>query len=432
MEEKQQVSTKMMSVLALASTAGLTIEFYTFVLFGVAAATVFPKVFFPELTPTEGVVVSFLTFSAGFPARVVGAFFFGHFGDKIGRKFVFLIDLILVGVGGTLTGVLPGYASIGFLAPILLVLLRVITGFGLGGEFGGATALLAEFGSKRKYRSFWSGFANAGFSIGGLLGAGALAAFHSTFSTTGWRISFLLTLLIVVPALLARYAVSESPYMMNLLNEKREERFPSIKVFKKFSGPIILLALFSSFQQFDGYAALTYMVSYMKIAGYSLVLIAIVLAVGRVYDFGGLFVNGWMANLMKRKTLGILFLAISTAFSYPFVIAILEKNLFLVFLTEFFMVLFGIGAMHAYAPVLASEQFPTKFRYSGGGIAYNLSAVIGGMFTPALLSELIGKDVVTKFYYIPLFYFIYFIVAVIAILKMKETKDIDLDAIDTQ
>ena len=96
------------------------------------------------------------------------------------------------------------------------------------------------------------------------------------------------------------------------------------------------------------------------------------------------------------------------------------------------MVLFGIGAMHAYAPVLASEQFPTKFRYSGGGIAYNLSAVIGGMFTPALLSELIGKDVVTKFYYIPLFYFIYFIVAVIAILKMKETKDIDLDAIDTQ
>ena len=229
--ESYQVSTKTMGMLALASTAGLTIEFYTFYLFGVAAATVFPKEFFPGLDPTLGIVISFLAFSAGFPARIVGAFLFGHYGDKIGRKFSFMVDLTLVGVGGTLTGVLPGAATIGVLAPILLVILRVITGLGLGGEFGGATALLAEFGSKRKYRAFWTGFANAGFSIGGFLGAVVLGVFSSTFTTIGWRIGFLLTLAIVIPSLIARYAIAETPHMVQLIGQKSQARFPSISVF---------------------------------------------------------------------------------------------------------------------------------------------------------------------------------------------------------
>ena len=430
--ESSQVSTKTMGMLALASTAGLTIEFYTFYLFGVASATVFPKVFFPSLDPTLGVVISFLAFSAGFPARIVGAFLFGHYGDKIGRKVSFLVDLVLVGVGGTLTGVLPGADTIGVLAPILLVILRVITGLGLGGEFGGATALLAEFGSKRKHRAFWVGFANAGFSIGGFLGAVVLGVFSSTFTTTGWRIGFLLTLAIVIPSLLARYAIAETPQMVKLIGQRSQVRFPSISVFRKYTAPILLLALFSAFQQFDGYAALTYMVSYMDIAGYSLVLIAVVVGVGRLYDFAGLAVNGWFSRVLKRRTTGIIFLAIPTIMSYPYVLAILSKNIPLVLITELLLVVFGVGAMHAFAPVLASEQFPTKYRYSGSGLAYEISALLGGMFTPAILSELIGKDVAGKFYYIPAFYVIYFVVGAVGILLLKETKDIDLEALDAK
>jgi len=430
--ESYQVSTKTMALLALASTAGLTIEFYTFYLFGVAAATVFPKEFFPGLDPTLGIVISFLAFSAGFPARIIGAFLFGHYGDKIGRKFSFMVDLTLVGVGGTLTGVLPGAATIGVLAPILLVILRVITGLGLGGEFGGATALLAEFGSKRKYRAFWTGFANAGFSIGGFLGAVVLGVFSSTFTTIGWRIGFLLTLAIVIPSLIARYAIAETPHMVQLIGQKSQARFPSISVFRKFTGPIILLALFSAFQQFDGYAALTYMVSYMDIAGYSLVLIAFVVGIGRLYDFAGLAVNGWFSRVFKRRTTGIIFLAIPTVMSYPYVLSILSKNIPLVLITELLLVVFGVGAMHAFAPVLASEQFPTKYRYSGSGLAYEISAMIGGMFTPAILSELIGKDVATRYYYIPAFYVIYFVIGLFGILLLKETKDISLEALDAK
>lgn len=417
-------------MLAISATAGLTIEFYTFQLFGTAAALVFPKLFFPSLSPTLGVVVSFLVFAAGFPARVIGAFFFGHFGDRIGRRFAFLIDLILVGIGGTLTGILPTAQQIGVLAPILLVVLRFITGFGLGGEFGGATALLAELAAKRKYRAFWTGFANAGFSIGGLLGAGVLALFHSDFSTIGWRIAFLLTLAIAVPSLIARYLVVESPFMARLIREKNVARFPSLSVFRKFTAPIILLALFSAFQQFDGYASLTYMISFMRNYGYSLLLIAGILAVGRVFDFAGVFVNGWFSRIFSRKVTGIIYISVTTAFSYPFVLAILSRNLALIVVSELGLVLFGVGAMHAFAPVIASEQFPTKYRYSGSGIAYELSSVIGGMFTPALLSDLIGKDVVHKFYYVPMMYAVYFVVAAIAIVLMRETRDVDLEQLD--
>jgi MFS family permease len=329
-----------------------------------------------------------------------------------------------------MTGLLPGAATIGVLAPILLVMFRIITGLGLGGEFGGATALLAEFGSKRKYRAFWTGFANAGFSIGGFLGAIVLGVFSSTFTTTGWRIGFLLTLAIIVPSLISRYAITETPYMVKLIGERSQVRFPSLSVFKKFTAPIILLAMFSAFQQFDGYAALTYMVSYMEIAGYSLVLIAFIVGIGRLYDFAGLAVNGWFSRVFKRRMTGIIFLAVPTIFSYPYVLSILDKNIPMVLITELVLVVFGVGAMHAFAPVLASEQFPTKYRYSGTGLAYELSAVIGGMFTPAILSGLIGNDVTTKYYYIPAFYVLYFAVGLTGILLLKETKDIDLEALD--
>jgi MFS family permease len=174
------------------------------------------------------------------------------------------------------------------------------------------------------------------------------------------------------------------------------------------------------------------MVSYMDIAGYSLILIAFVVGIGRLYDFAGLAVNGWFSRVLKRRTTGIIFLAIPTIMSYPYVLSILSKNIPLVLITELLLVVFGVGAMHAFAPVLASEQFPTKYRYSGSGLAYEISAMIGGMFTPAILSELIGKDVATKYYYIPAFYVIYFVVGLFGILLLKETKDIDLEALDAK
>ncbi len=210
----------LMIVLALASTAGLAIEFYSFVIIGYAAALAFPKVFFPQLPEVLGIIISFLIFAAGFPARLVGSFVFGHYGDKKGRGGAFIWDLIITGVATVLIGILPGYDVLGYWAAILLTILRFIQGFGLGGEFGGATSLLVEFAEagNSKWRGFWAGWANAGFSIGGV--AGALALLLPNFSTSGWRIAFFLSLIIFIPALIARYWVKESPFMAPLLEKK--------------------------------------------------------------------------------------------------------------------------------------------------------------------------------------------------------------------
>src|SRR6202023_1363375 len=192
-------------ILAFSATAGVMVEFYDFFIFGYAAASAFPRIFFPNLSPTQALVFSYLAFGAGFPARLLGSFIFGHLGDRIGRKYSFLFNIVIVGASTCLTGLLPGYATIGIAAPILLVLLRVMQGIGIGGEFGGATSLLAEFGAKRRSRAFWMSLANLGIPLGGMAASATLLAMNKTFATTGWRIAMLLSAVIVIPALLARY-----------------------------------------------------------------------------------------------------------------------------------------------------------------------------------------------------------------------------------
>jgi len=422
----------LMITLALASTAGLAVEFYTFVIYGYAATLAFPKIFFPHLPIVIAIIIGYLTFAAGFPARIVGGFIFGHLGDKYGRSGAFFWDLVLVGIGSTLIAVLPGYNVIGYWGAVLLTILRFIQGLGLGGEFGGATSLLvefAEYGGSR-YREFWVGWANAGFSIGGL--AGALALLIPNFATTGWRIAFLLSLVIVIPALIARYLISETPFMRRLIEQKLVASAPSLEVFRDYWLPVVLLALFSSFQQFDGYASLTYMVTFMKFLSYPIILITLIIVIGRIYDFAGVFLNAYFGKRFKRKTAGYIMLAITAAASWLFTWAIVIRNIPLVIIGELFLVLFGVGLMHAFAPVLASENFPTAYRYSGAGIAYQLSAVIGGMFTPSILTALIGKAVMTKWFYVPIFYLIYFVIAAIGLALLRETKGMPLESLDKE
>jgi len=147
-ESTQTIDTRTLIILACSATAGVLLEFYDFTIFGYAAASAFPQTFFPNLAPTKALVFSFLTYSAGYPARLLGAFMFGHFGDRSGRKFAFLMNIVIVGASTCLTGLLPGYSTLGIAAPILLVCLRIVQGIGIGGEFGGASSLLAEFGAR--------------------------------------------------------------------------------------------------------------------------------------------------------------------------------------------------------------------------------------------------------------------------------------------
>jgi MFS transporter, MHS family, shikimate and dehydroshikimate transport protein len=426
----QRADTRTLIILAFSATAGVLVEFYDFFIYGYAAASAFPAIFFPKLSPTQGLVFSYLAFGAGFPARLLGAFIFGHFGDRAGRKYSFLVNILIVGVMTCLTGLLPGYATLGIAAPILLVLLRILQGIGLGGEFGGASSLLAEFGATRPSRAFWMSLANLGIPLGGMTASAVLLVLNQTFTTTGWRIAMLLSAVIVIPALLARYKLGDTPLFERLKQRDKLARMPSFSVFKNHATPIILLALVSAFQQMDGYVSLTYFISFMRFAGIPLATTATIILLSRFGDILGVVLSGPLADLCKRRLIAYLAIGLTTLLSYPTVLAILGKRVLLVTVLQFLITFFGIGLLHGLAPILTSESFPTKFRYSGAGISYNLSAMLGGMIAPSLLAGLIGPDVLHKWHYVPVVYAIYGVVAMLALLFIRETRDLNLDDLD--
>ena len=429
---QQSVDTRTLGILAFSATAGVLVEFYDFFLYGYAAASVFPALFFPRLPPTQALVFSYLAFGAGFPARLLGAFIFGHFGDRASRKYAFLINILIVGTATCLTGVLPGYAKIGLLAPTLLVALRILQGIGLGGEFGGASALLAEFGARSRSRAFWMSLANLGIPLGAMAASSVLLIFSKTFNTTGWRIAMLLSAVIVLPALLARYKLADSPLFERLKQREELSRMPSFSVFRQYSAPIILLAVVSAFQQMDGYVSGTYSISFMKFAGIPLATTATILLVSRIGDVLGVVLSGPFADWMKRRSVAYFAIACTTIVSYPFVLAILGRRIWLMMLLQFLITFFGVGLLHGLAPILTAESFPTKFRYSGAGISYSLSAILGGMLAPPALAGLIGQDVWHKWYFVPAVYGIYCVAAMLALLFIRETRDVDLEAMDRQ
>lgn len=426
----RSVSTSVMAILAFSSTAGVLVEFYDFFLYGYAAATAFPKLFFPGLSPTMALVFSYLTFGAGFPARVLGSFIFGHFGDRASRKYSFVINILIAGFATFLTGVLPDYATIGLAAPISLLTLRIVQGIGLGGEFGGASSMLAELGARRKHRAFWISLANLGIPLGAMAASGILILFSGNFDTVGWRIAMMLSAVIVLPALLARYKLADSPLFEGIKRTNQLAKMPTFNVFKRYSRPIFLLAFVAAFQQMDGYVSGTYIISFMGSAGIPLALTGTIILVARLGDVLGIVASGPFSNVFKRKGVAFAAIILTTALSFPFVLAILSKNVVLAMVFQFLVTLFGVGLLHGLAPVLNSESFPTKFRYSGAGISYNLSAVFGGMLAPSILAGLIGNDAIGKWYYIPIIYVIYAAVAVVALLFVQETRDVRLEDLD--
>ena len=423
--------TRTLVTLAFSATAGVLVEFYDFAIFGFAAASAFPEIFFPMLPPTQALVFSYLAYAAGHPARLLGAFIFGHFGDRSGRKFAFLINIVVVGASTCLTGLLPGYATIGIAAPILLVLLRVMQGIGVGGEFGGATSLLAEFGAKRRSRAFWMSLANLGVALGIMAASGMFLLLRKSFATTGWRVAMLFSAVIAIPALVARYKLSDSPLFQQLKQRQQLARLPSFEVFRKHAGSIFLLATVAAFQNLDTVVTGTYIISFMRLAGIPLAATAIIIFVSRFADVTGVLLSGPLADLCKRKRLAYFAIGVTMLVSYPFAMAIVRNHLVLVATLQCLIVLFGMGLLHGLVPILTSETFPTRFRYSGAGISYGLSGILAGMIAPTLLASLIGQDVAHHWHYLPLVYAVYGSAAMLALLFIRETRDVRLEDLDT-
>ena len=250
---------------AVASTIGTTIEWYDCLLYGTAAATVFPHLFFPHASPAVGVLASFGTQFVGFAARPIGAMIFGHWGDRVGRKTTLIFTLVLMGVGTGLIGVLPTYARIGIAAPILLTVLRAVQGIGVGGEWGGSVLLSMEW-TKRKGHGLSASWPQLGIPFGLLLSTGAVKLFSHVygdqFDTTGWRVPFLLGFVLIAIGLYVRLTVEESPQFSAVEKSGTVRKIPLLDVLRRHPKEVVLTALVRMSEQAPFYLFVTFVLAY--------------------------------------------------------------------------------------------------------------------------------------------------------------------------
>jgi metabolite-proton symporter len=377
---------------AIASVVGTSIEWYDYFLFGTAAAVVFPDVFFPSSTHYAGTLSSFATYAVGFAARPVGAAIFGHWGDRLGRKATLIVTLLLMGIASALIGVLPGTDSIGIAAPIILVVLRILQGIAVGGEWSGSVLLSMEWGNKKR-RGLMASWPQIGVPIGLLLGTVAMSVLARTsgdaFKDWGWRIPFLFSLVLVAVGLWVRLRVLESPLFAEVVEQRKVAKVPVVEVIKRHPKEIVLSALVRASEQMPFYILTTFALTYIvEDAGQTKNFALNAIAAAAALELILIPVFGNLSDTIGRKrvyAIGSMALAI-VAFPY---FALLNTGVgIVVFLT---VMVAAIPHAIQYGPQasLIAEVFPTKLRYGGAGIGYQLSSVFAGGPAPLLATWLL-------------------------------------------
>lgn len=411
----------------MASMIGTAIEFFDFYAYGTAAATYFPNVFFPNVTPTIAMILSLLTFGVAFVARPLGSLLFGHFGDKLGRKRALVVSLLMMGLSTVAIGFLPGFKAIGMASIVLLCLARFIQGIGLGGEWSGAVLVATENAPKGK-RALFGSFTELGAPIGFFLSNGLYYILESTLSQSqmasfGWRIPFLASAVLVVVGLWVRRRMQETPLFRLAQQRDEVQKAPLVEVFAKNWRQVLqgTMAMAVSYTFF--FLLSTWSLSYATTAlGFDNKEFLLLL-MGSVIAFGGMIVYSSILSdkFGRRKVLltGTVVI-VAFAFIFPFFFQG-QHNVW----GSLFFLLVGFVAMGiVYGPVgaLLPELFPTNTRYSGAGIAYNMSAIVGAAFAPTIASWLVAEWGIHAVGYYPA---IMAVVSMIALFFTKETKGID-------
>lgn len=373
----------------MASLIGTTIEWYDFFLYGSAAALVFNKLFFPEFDPLTGTLLAFATYALGFVARPVGGVVFGHFGDRIGRKRLLMLSLVLMGIATILIGLLPTYAQIGVWAPVALIALRLVQGFAVGGEWGGAVLMAAEHGDAAR-RGFWASWPQAGVPAGNLLAAAVLAIMaavqtEAEFLDWGWRVPFILSALLVVVGWYIRNRVAESPmFEAEVEAAEAPSKVPAMDVLRERPKALVLGAGLRLGENISYYIltvfSLTYLVDVSK-ESRSLALNA--LLIGAAVQFLAIPLLALLSDRIGRRpvyAVGAFGLA-----AWSFVLFGLlgsGDNASIVLALVVGLVLHG--AMYGPQAAFITELFPTRIRYSGVSIAYQLTSIVAGSLAPII------------------------------------------------
>ncbi|MFD5896573.1 MFS transporter [Streptomyces sp. NPDC060366] len=399
-----------------ASLVGTTIEWYDFFLYGSAAALVFNTLFFPSSDPLVGTLLAFLTYAVGFAARPLGGIVFGHYGDKIGRKKLLVFSLLLMGGATFAMGLLPTHATIGVGAPILLTVLRLVQGFALGGEWGGAILIVSEHGGDKR-RGFWASWPQAGAPGGNLLATGVLALLAAVqsdeaFLAWGWRIPFLLSGVLVVIGLWIRISVEESPVFLEAQKKAADEaaeaakaheaaggakgavagikeEAPVVQVFRK-SWREVLVAIGTRFGENVSYYILTafvlvYVTVHLELPK-SDALNAVL--IGSAVHFVTIPLWGALSDRLGRRPVTQIGAIGMVGWAFAF-FALLDTESFPVIALAVTVGLLFHGAMYGPQAAFISEMFDTKVRYSGASMGSQLASIIGGALAPLIAVELL-------------------------------------------
>jgi metabolite-proton symporter len=398
--QRPRKSTPIVKV-ALTAAAGTTIEWYDFFIYGTAAALVFPKLFFPDTIPAfVAQIAAFGTFAVGFIARPIGGMFFGHFGDLFGRKRALVAALILMGAGTACIGLLPPFKSIGVIAPILLVVLRFIQGFAVGGQWGGAALLAIENAPPRR-QGFFGSFAQIGVPLGLLLANVIFfvvgeAVSPNEFSAWGWRIPFLVSLVLIGIGIYAQISLEETAEF-SVSQKRRQEatqrrqRSPIISVI--LSHPMEILLAGGAFVANNTcfYIAITYVVAYGTATlhlSQNLMLSSIM--IGSVVMTPALILFGWVSDHWGRRPPFMLGAALAGVWIF-FFFPLIETGQPLAVGAAITVELVLISLMYGPQAALFAELFPVEIRYSGASLGYQLGAVFGGAFAPIIATALFAE-----------------------------------------
>ena len=372
-----------------ASLIGTTIEWYDFFLYGSAAALVFNRLFFPDYDPLVGTMLAFATYALGFIARPVGGIVFGHFGDRIGRKKLLMWSLVLMGAATVLIGLLPTYAQIGIWAPVALIVLRLVQGFAVGGEWGGAVLMAAEHGDAKR-RGFWASWPQAGVPAGNLLAAGVLALLagfqpEDAFLDWGWRVPFVLSAILVVVGWYIRNRVAESPMFEKAIDEaEAPPRLPAIEVVRERPKALVLGAGLRIGENISYYILTVFSLTYLvDVAAETRSLALNALLIGAAVQFLAIPFFAWLSDRIGRRPVyafGGLGLAAWSFLLFPLLGSGEPASIVLALVVGLVL----HGAMYGPQAAFITELFPTRIRYSGVSLAYQLTAIVGGSLAPII------------------------------------------------
>ncbi len=379
-----------------ASTIGSVLEYYDFFVFGTLSALVFGQIFFPTDDPAMSTLLALMSFAVGFVARPLGGIILGHFGDRIGRKPLLMFTFLLTGVVTVLIGLLPTYAQIGVVAPILLVALRVLQGIGIGGEWGGAALLAVEHAPEGK-KGLYGSLVQAGAPIGVILSSGSVAVLTATLSTAellawGWRIPFLASALLLGVGLFLRFKVAESPEFAKVKLEDKPETVPVIVAIRRYPAQIVAAVLVHTGDTTLGFIQSIFVLGYASnVLGMDPTIVLLANIFAAVANLTATPIAGALGDRIGQRKVVMIGLVGLALWAFPMFALINTASVPALFLAS------GVGGVlvgwiFSTQATLFAGYFPTKVRYSGMSLGFQLGTVVGGGFSPIIAQGLAGAS----------------------------------------